>query len=914
MRDHLLTLSFCLGSAALAHVPLVPPPPLYVPIDHKGQVVNNALAFFEEHGQTARTDGDAAADVLYASYGSRLHLFLRRQNILSFVTYTPKPTQVHQRWDVQLTGELVNPNAVATPVEVVNWTHNYYLPTCPNGATGVHGYRRIVYRDVYPSTDMHVYSNAWGYKFYFVVRPGGDPDNILLSFQGPDSLKVDELGALKGYLGQTEFRFPHAIAYQEVAGQTTLVPWAIDYHESLDDHLVNFTFGTFDHTQPLIIDISESFGPLGEERDSPIPEWGTYYGGGDYEEVSRMSTGYNGGIAACGKTWSANFPVTVGPSFDPEPGQSDAYMTAFNTDYSREFTTFYGGDRDDGFEGVCFGYNGHFVAAGRTHSDELLISGPTGSFVDGSGPLDFTKSEVVIAEFNLLGVREWSTYFGPDQVILGLDPTRAVANVGVDHNGKLVVAGNINQNYGSGWSNPYLLCEYTDQPTEGTMPICGGGYQQDFMPYANFIHEGPIPAYHDGYVIKFNPARQLVYSTLFGGSSANEAINDMAVDVNSDVYLIGTTFSPQSSGCAAPPSGDPGFPWCAFTGGYNQVAAPEAGLWQEGNQRAFVACLQANNNLSWCTSFGMPGAAYWTQGVAIALSKAGSSRFVDIVGNTNAFANGPTPCEPPAYGFPVCNSTGYPFTFPWISNPSSERGFIARFDASTKALLWSSSLGACTVTDVNSSGNKVYVAATRHYIALGAQPLMDAVGYYTDLDPASVGEGLILGFNGDQFYGSCYGGDQEEVITSIVAGTDERIFVGGYTNSGSLFPLNDPYPGLSWYVDALQPDGSDLFYGQVKVVEQPVAISTAPEPAQGGLLVVPSPAIDQVRIICAKDLCDRAGQVVLYDAQGGLVIRLAATGSTTHMNVSSLSAGIYTVHLLDAQGIPLASATLIKNR
>lgn len=169
----------------------------FVPIDHKDQRVNNAIAFFKEHGQTSLTNGYPAEDVLFTSYGSQLHLFLRKQNTLSFVTHRPRPTTEYRRWDVQLVGEMVNMDAEATPVEPVSWKHNYYLPNCTNGALGVPGFRRIVYRDVYPNIDMHVYSNRFGYKFYFVVRPGGDPNNLLLEVSGADSLKVED-GQLKG--------------------------------------------------------------------------------------------------------------------------------------------------------------------------------------------------------------------------------------------------------------------------------------------------------------------------------------------------------------------------------------------------------------------------------------------------------------------------------------------------------------------------------------------------------------------------------------------------------------------------------------------------------------------------------------------------------------------------------------------
>ena len=73
-------------------------------------------------------------------------------------------------------------------------TLNYFLPQCGvNGITQVEGYNRLFTPNIYPNIDLHYYSNTFGLKMYFVVKPNTDGNNIVLNIAGANNATVKEL-------------------------------------------------------------------------------------------------------------------------------------------------------------------------------------------------------------------------------------------------------------------------------------------------------------------------------------------------------------------------------------------------------------------------------------------------------------------------------------------------------------------------------------------------------------------------------------------------------------------------------------------------------------------------------------------------------------------------------------------------
>lgn len=124
----------------------------YIPVDYRQQSAHPAIGFVDQAGQWSDTDHEAPTDIIMKSIGSRMNLYICKNNTLSWVWPILDKTQPENdslmRWDMQLVGEaVVMQNGVAA-VEEMPGTWNYNLPNCPQGANGLHAYKRVVYEGV----------------------------------------------------------------------------------------------------------------------------------------------------------------------------------------------------------------------------------------------------------------------------------------------------------------------------------------------------------------------------------------------------------------------------------------------------------------------------------------------------------------------------------------------------------------------------------------------------------------------------------------------------------------------------------------------------------------------------------------------------------------------------------------------
>jgi len=385
-----------------------------IPIDHKGEPASSGIAMFRNAGQTQDLNFTPVEDVLYQSWQCTPAVFLLRDNTVSFVVYNlhedTTVTDSIVRIDLRHVGEMANPNAQAHEFEQMPDYHNYFLHHCPDGILNVPGFKRIAYKDIYPGIDFHVYSNPWGLKFYYVINPGADPEDILLQFAGQDSLHIDYLGALKIYFQDKFLRLPNALAYQQIGTTTTTqVPWGLAYHNSNGSSLVSFNFGAYDPAYPLVVDISQSLPPTPPFAGGggwQHPEWCTYYGETNTDECRDMYTGSNNTLFTCGTTRSNAFPLSAGAQFGNMLGYQDAYYSVFNDQYGRDYTTFYGGMGDDVGSSVVCSHDGSEV-----YLTGYLAEDPNvGMQANGSAYQDNTGG-VFIAGFDIPGPRFWGTRF-----------------------------------------------------------------------------------------------------------------------------------------------------------------------------------------------------------------------------------------------------------------------------------------------------------------------------------------------------------------------------------------------------------------------------------------------------------------------------------------------------------------------
>lgn len=236
----------------------------YIPLDFKGEAPSPNGCFIRNYGQLLATDGNVASKVTAYSMQYFPQMFIERNNTLS-ITLDTRDTiattlDTIVKFDIKFIGDHLNPASFISLKEPLADQYNFVLGHLTSPLLGQTSYRRVIYRDVYPFIDVHVYSNKWGPKLYMVMRPGADPTDLRMKFMGQDSLIMDAFGYLKPYIQGRNIVLPKGLCYQEIGGNLVLVNAQLAYQLDSASAVVNFMPVSYNTNYPLIIDIS-AMGP-----------------------------------------------------------------------------------------------------------------------------------------------------------------------------------------------------------------------------------------------------------------------------------------------------------------------------------------------------------------------------------------------------------------------------------------------------------------------------------------------------------------------------------------------------------------------------------------------------------------------------------------------------------------------------
>lgn len=371
---------------------------------------------------------------------------------------------------------------------------NYYnVPNKPEGIVGVHQYKQITYKNIYPNIDV-VFTIPDDPKktveYNFVVHPKGKISQIQLKFSGAKTELVDNKIQMNVRFGKMEETLPASWTEDgELKEEITIS------YKKVKNNVYGFESAENACDKTVIID--------------PIPTrlWGTFYGDetNSYQALkpSSISTDSFGNVYVSGSTNASNSSyATTGAH---QTTQSSAYLNGIIEKFSSGgihlWGTYYGGQNYTDISDVKLDSQDNIIVTGTTQSQSNIST--TGSY----NPNLSGYQDAFLVKFNSSGFRLWGTYFGGEYQDLGFA-------VDVDNN-----------------NNIYLI----GQTTSTTGIAINSKFQTQLNLDPNFSNS------IDGFLTKFGSAGNLIWSTYVGGETI-DILNDITVK-NNFLVIGGTTYS-----------------------------------------------------------------------------------------------------------------------------------------------------------------------------------------------------------------------------------------------------------------------------------------------------------------------------------------------------------------------------------
>jgi len=470
---------------------------------------------------------------------------------------------------------------------------NYYIGNDPTKwRTKVPQYSRLKRRDVYPGIDIVFYAKEGQLEYDCIVKPGADPSQIRLAFEGIDRLRIDGNGNLLLSAGGHELRQKKPIVYQEShTGQRQEIAGGYQLVESNTE--VGFILGDYDHTRTLVVDPALVYVAYSQNNAvargiavdnagdvylagftgiGPFPTgssdafvaklnpsgtalvYFTTIGGSSSDYGSSIAVDQNGNAYVAGSTESSDFPVKSAAQ-GAKPGGQDGFVTKLDANGVIAFSTYLGGSGSDSLSAIAVDPLANVYVAGTSSSTNFPAFNALQPSLQGT-------TSAVIAKLNPSGSSLlFSTYLGGG-ANFNITGAQGVA-LGLDNSIWVV------------------------------------GYCGPLFPTVNPIQQSFGGSATDAFIAKLdNSGSTLLFSTFLGGNGEDSATG-IAVDKFGNILVTGSTIS----------------------GNFPLVSPLQANL--DNGQNAFVAKLSPNPpTLLYSTYFSGYGAT------GIAVDNAGNATIV----------------------------------------------------------------------------------------------------------------------------------------------------------------------------------------------------------------------------------------------------------------------------------------------
>jgi hypothetical protein len=737
---------------------------------------------------------------------------------------------------------------------VTDGIRNYYI----NGVsvTGVHGYRQLTYTNLYSDIDL-VITNKGNIIYKFIVKDGGNPQDIRFKFSGADSAYIDTLGNIIVQNPLSDINLPAPAAKKDISG--VIVSIGSSFSISTD---------TFSIATASVEAMSIAINHIRLIPVAITQDWTTRVGEtNDRAFDIKMDDAHNKYVT--GTTLSDNFPI-INSSVHVGTG-TRAFLFKFDANDHPVFATLFGGTSSGQWvEGLALGVSkispyDIFMTGEVATSDIPLVNPGGGALQRAYGG----TNEPYIVELDQSGNVVWFTYCGGDGAV------QAGTTLTIDNQG-----GN-NNVYIGGWIDGGSL----DFPLVPPADLC--------CPYA-YYNDHNSTDNKMGFIQEFNSSRELIYST-FVAPSADDGyyyLRSLRADSQGNLIVFGET------NCTAEAS----FPnYHPVTGEYTQSH-------YSGNYDYLIMKLNPYHELLWSSYFGGAGYDGFSSLDAYPLNNCLTIDNADnfyLTGETKSLTldhfpvtDGSTNAATGAAGFVAKFST------------ANHQLWTTYF-----AGLGSDDVDPAAIT-YNNERNEIFIAGqtTKTYFYPGFYPHVIFGAPYGGFDQSeyrSNRDGFFAMFDGTSHvlkWSTCIGGYNEDFITGLTSSDNELAFSGHSTSIDVVghysFPLRNKGNGAYWYNTYVLNEQENAIVGAFQICNSPLCMAinrpaleyennVKQNPVQD-VNIFPNPSTGIITIAFAGNNTDK-DVVEVFNIFGQKIVERKSLQNNTRLDLSSYPKGLYLI-------------------
>ena len=422
---------------------------------------------------------------------------------------------------------------------------NYFLGSNPDQwQAGVPTFAQVRVESIYPGVNVVYYGSRQKLEYDFNLAAGVNPSRIALRFDGAEKISTDADGALVIHFPSGEVVQHPPLAYQTIRGARQQI---VATYKILDAHTAAFALGSYDRTEPLVID--------------PVLSYSTYFGGnlGDTGWAIAVNP-TDGSIYVAGQTFSTkdsnNIPLLTYSTPDAFQTNNhggkytgDAFVARFDeTGTNLIYATYLGGSGNDGVLSMAVDPAGNAFLTGYTDSTNFPTKNAIYNQINGQ-PNRYTKTypvDAFVTELDPAGdALVYSTYLGGDS----MDAAYGIALDAADNAYITGYTYSTNFPVTPGAYQPQLACSNTVYINANAFvtEIAAGGTALNYSTYlggTNF-DEGRAIAYNSGKVfvagytastnfpiLNFLPKMESVYTNITTKTTKGVVVTNYSVWTN----------------------------------------------------------------------------------------------------------------------------------------------------------------------------------------------------------------------------------------------------------------------------------------------------------------------------------------------------------------------------------------------